>query len=196
MTKSKRWTVLNAEKVYENPWISLEHADVIAPTGNKGIYGKVHMKNLAIGILPIDESGWTWLVGQHRYCFDDYSWELPEGGGPRAEAPLESARRELAEEIGREAETYIPILENVQFSNSVTDELGFAYIAHNLRPCAARRDETELLEVRHLPLKQVFDMMDQGKLTDMFTVAMLSRAHYLAHTGQLPEEIARCFLDI
>ena len=196
MTKSKRWSVLSAETVYENPWISVEHANVVAPTGNKGIYGKVHMKNFAIGVLPIDEKGWTWLVGQHRYCFDEYSWELPEGGGPLTEPPIESAKRELAEEIGQEAGEFYPLLKDIRFSNSVTDEVGYARLAYNLRPCEGQADETELLEVQHLPLKHVFDLMDQGKLTDMFTVAMLSQAHYLAHTGKLPEEIARCFLEI
>lgn len=196
MDDSKRWTVLREDKVYETNWISVHDYDVIAPTGNPGVYGKVHIKNLAIGVLPIDEQGWTYLVGQNRFCFDAWSWELPEGGGNRSEPPLDSAKRELAEEIQIQAETYLPILENVHFSNSVTDEVGFAYIAWNLSPCAGKPDDTELLTVRHLPLKEVYHMMDQGILTDMFTVAMLSKAYYLANTGHLPKEIARAFPDV
>lgn len=196
MTERKSWKVVSEETVYENKWISVHHSDVIAPTGNPAIYGKVHMKGQAIGILPIDENGWTWLVGQQRFCFDEWTWELPEGGGLRTESPVITAQRELAEEISMSAENYFPLFENVQFSNSITDEIGHAYLAWGLSPCEGQPDETELLEIQHLPLKDVFKMLDQGKLTDMFTLAMLSRAHYLAHNNGLPEEIAKAFRDI
>lgn len=196
MTERKSWKVLREDTVYENKWISVHHADVIAPTGNPAVYGKVHMKGQAIGVLPVDENGWTWLVGQQRYCFDEWTWELPEGGGLRTEQPVVTAQREMAEEIGMQAVNYLPLFENVQFSNSITDEIGHAFLAWGLSPCEKCPDETELLEIRHLPLKEVFKMLDQGKLTDMFTLAMLSRAHYLAHTGGLPEEIAKAFRDI
>ena len=196
MTVRKSWKVLREELVYDNKWISVHDYDVIAPTGNTGVYGKVHMKGQAIGVLPIDENGWTWLVGQQRFCFDEWTWELPEGGGLKTEAALITAKRELAEEISMSAENYHPLFENIQFSNSITDEIGHAFVAWGLSPCDGEPDETELLEIRHLPLKEVFLMLDQGKLTDMFTLAMLSRAHYLAHTGGLPEEIAKVFRDI
>lgn len=195
MTKSKNaWQILSTKQVYDNPWIRLDHFDVIAPTGKQGIYGRIHFKNFAIGILPIDEDGHTWLIGQHRFCFDAYGWELPEGGGPRTDDPLASAKRELAEEAGLRAENYIQILNRSELSNSVTDEVAYAYIATGLSPAAAEtEDETEVLEQRRLPLKTVFDMVDAGEITDMFTLAILMRAYHLAHTGRLPEAVAQHF---
>lgn len=191
MSEKPGWKVMSKTRVYENPWLALDHHDVIAPTGNAGIYGKVHFKNLAIGVLPIDGEGHTWLVGQHRFCFDAWSWELPEGGGARTGDPLDAARRELAEETGIKAKTFIPLLSNIHLSNSVTDEVAFAYIATDLSPCSDYApDETELLEVRRVPLKTVFAMIDEGEITDMFTLAMLSRAYHLANTGRLPEAVA------
>src|ERR1700757_758785 len=93
------WTILGEKKVYDNKWIGITEYDVINPNGGKGIYGKVHFKNLAIGILPLDEELNTWLVGQYRFTLNAFSWEIPEGGGA-AEDPLGSASRELLEETG------------------------------------------------------------------------------------------------
>ncbi|MCB0513279.1 MAG: DNA mismatch repair protein MutT, partial [Bacteroidetes bacterium] len=67
--------------VYDTKWISVKHANIITPSQTKGIYGTVHFKNYAIGIIPIDKDGNTYLVGQYRYALNSYSWEIPEGGG-------------------------------------------------------------------------------------------------------------------
>ena len=196
MTESKKWTVLREEKVYETNWISVHDYDVIAPTGKQGVYGKVHIKQFAIGVLPIDENGYTYIVGQERFCFNQYSWELPEGGGSFNDAPIETARRELEEEANLAAEHYIPLFENAHFSNSMTDEIGYAFLAHGLSKSPGIPDDTEVLSVRHLPLKDLFTMADQGEITDMFTLAMLWRAYHLANIGRLPDEIARHFREI
>ena len=65
-TTDNPWKILGEKKVYDNPWIAVTEYDVINPAGGKGIYGKVHFKNLAIGILPLDEDLNTYLVGQFR----------------------------------------------------------------------------------------------------------------------------------
>ena len=194
MTNRKEWKILSEKQVYESKWITVRHHDVIAPTGNEGVYGAVHFKNLAIGVLPIDEDGYTYLVGQERFCFNAYSWELPEGGGERDVDPLETASRELAEEVNLKAGAYTPLFENVAFSNSVSDEIGSAYIATDLSPCPGEPDDTEVLAVKRLPVKDVFDMLGRGEITDMFTFAMMYKAHHMAHTGQLPEKICKAVL--
>ena len=92
---------INAEKlVYNNPWISLTEFDVINPGGGKGIYGKVHFKNVAVGVLVLDQDLNTYLVGQFRFTLNAYSWEMPEGGCLVGSDTLESAKRELLEETG------------------------------------------------------------------------------------------------
>src|SRR5690349_13764017 len=103
------WTTLSEKEVYDNPWINVTEYQVINPSGGRGIYGKVHFKNYAIGILPLDEELNTWLVGQYRYTIDQYSWEIPEGGGPLNISPLESAKRELLEETGLTASDWTEI---------------------------------------------------------------------------------------
>src|SRR5262249_39331018 len=91
------WTTLSRRPVYENRWIAVREAQVIRPDGQPGISGVVHFKHTAVGVLPVDEQGRVWLVGQYRYPLGIYSWEIPEGGGHEGEPPEETARRELRE---------------------------------------------------------------------------------------------------
>lgn len=171
------WTTLSNTTVYENPWIKVEHREVIAPTGKRGIYGLVHMQNRAIGIIPVDAEGYTWLVGQYRYATEEYSWEIPMGGGPRSETPLESAQRELEEEVGLVAANWALILE-LQLSNCVTSERAWIFIARDLTATQCQPDETEQLTLRRLPLEEAIDMAATGKITDAVSVAGLLRLAY------------------
>ena len=93
------WKILGEKKIYENPWIKITEFDVVNPSGGKGIYGKVHLQNIATGALPLDEALNIYLVGQYRFTIDRYSWEIPEGGGKMGVDPVESAKRELLERM-------------------------------------------------------------------------------------------------
>ncbi len=87
------WKTLSSEEKYDNPWINVTEYKVINPNGGNGIYGKVHFKNLAIGIIPLFDNGDTILVGQYRYPLNAYSWEIPEGGGKIGVDPIDSAKK-------------------------------------------------------------------------------------------------------
>lgn len=196
MSSESGWKILSKETVYETKWISIIHHDVIAPTGVEAVYGMVHHKQYAIGIMPLDENGYTYLVGQDRFCFNKLTWEFPQGGGPFEETPVETAKRELAEECKLKAGQYIPLYEDLQISNTVSDETGFAYLATDLSPTTGELDDTEKITVRHVPLKEAFAMMERGEIQDSYSVCMLTRGYLLAGTGRLPESIARFFRDI
>src|ERR1700733_13525661 len=129
--RTNPWTTLSTRAVYENPWIAVREDQVLRPDGQPGIYGVVHFKNRAVGVLPIDESGRVWMVGQYRYTLGCYSWEIPEGGCPENEEPEEAARRELREETGLEA-GLLELIGTSHLSNSVSDELGIIYRATDL----------------------------------------------------------------
>ncbi|MFM9838912.1 MAG: NUDIX domain-containing protein [Cyclobacteriaceae bacterium] len=164
------WKTISTEDIYENPWIKLEHHQVINPAGGKGIYGKVHFKNKAIGIVALDENKNTWLVGQHRYTLNEWSWEIPEGGGPIGTDPLESAKRELKEETGLTANKWTQII-RTHLSNSVSDEEGFIFLAEELTHGKAELEETEAdLKVWKLPFAEALDMVMKGKITDSLSV--------------------------
>ena len=122
------WTILEAQDVYDNPWIHVTEYKVLNPYGGNGIYGKVHFKNRAIGVVPLDEALNTYLVGQYRFPINQYSWEIPEGGCPHEEDSLQAAQRELLEETGLKAAHWQKIAD-IHLSNSVSDEAGSLYIA-------------------------------------------------------------------
>jgi 8-oxo-dGTP pyrophosphatase MutT (NUDIX family) len=166
------WTDLSSKVVYENPWIQVLHNEVVTPKGQQGIYGKVCFKNLAIGIVPIDENGDTWLIGQYRYPLDEYSWEIPMGGGPLGLPMLASAQRELQEETGLSAGRW-EYLMRLHTSNSVTDEVGHVFVAMDLTQGDTAFEDTEQLLIRKLPLDDAVEMVMQGEITDAISVAAL-----------------------
>jgi 8-oxo-dGTP pyrophosphatase MutT (NUDIX family) len=186
-TDPRRWTIRTARTVFETKWIAVRDYAAIAPTGAPSPYGMVHMKNLALGVLPIDDRGCTILVGQQRFVFGRYSWELPEGGGALDRPPLEGAQRELSEEAGLKAAHWAPLLADVHLSNSVTDERAYAFLAWGLSPDTTwEKDDSEDLAVRRVPFAEAVRMAVSGEITDAFSLVMLLKADHLARTGALP----------
>lgn len=181
--KKNPWTRLTERKIYENPWIRLDEHEVINPSGGNGIYGKVSFKNKAIGILPIDQEGNTWLVGQYRYTLDLYSWEIPMGGVPLNEPTEEGALRELKEETGLVAK-HLEHLCTIHTSNSVTDEVGDVFVASNLEEGNPEFDETEDIKIKKLPFAEALNWVMEGKITDSLSVAaILKYARIIEQNG-------------
>ncbi|WP_295649679.1 NUDIX hydrolase [uncultured Mucilaginibacter sp.] len=172
------WKITSQKEIYSNPWIGLTEYQVINPSGNPGIYGKVHFKNVAIGVFPLDDDLNTYLVGQFRFALGQYSWEMPEGGGPLGTEPLESAKRELLEETGLKANDWSE-LQRIHLSNSVSDELGIVYLARGLEQFEAEPEDTEQLEVRKIPFEKVYEMVCNNEITDSLTVAAVLKIKVL-----------------
>jgi len=184
MEETNPWVTLESKEIYTNNWIQLTEHQVINPSGGTGIYGEVHFKNLAIGILPLDEQLNTWLVGQYRYPIKAYSWEIPEGGGPLDHLPLDSAKRELQEETGLIATDWIE-LQRMHLSNSVSNELAIIYIARGLTIGAAAPEETEELIIRKVHFSEAYDMVINGQITDSMSVAAILKTKILLQEGKL-----------
>jgi 8-oxo-dGTP pyrophosphatase MutT (NUDIX family) len=172
------WQITAEKEIYSNPWIGLTEYQVINPAGNPGIYGKVHFKNYAIGIVALDDELNTYLVGQYRFALGEYSWEIPEGGGPLGTDPLESAKRELLEETGLKAAHWREI-QRMHLSNSVSDELCIIYLAKGLEQHEAEPEDTEQLIVKKLPFKQVYEMVCHGEILDSVTVGAVLRVQLM-----------------
>lgn len=177
------WTILSSQQIYENPWIELTEHQVLNPAGGEGIYGVVHFQNLAIGVVPY-ENGNVWMVGQYRFPHNAYSWEIPEGGGPMGEDPLDSAKRELKEETGLEAESYTTLFE-MDLSNSVTDERGIVYLATGLTKGEAEPEDTEELRLQKLPLQTLYEMVERREIRDSLTVTAIYKLVLMREKGEL-----------
>ena len=173
------WRRVSSQSVYDNRWISVTHQQVITPAGSEGIYGVVHFKTRAIGIIPIDQHGYTWLVRQFRYTLNQPLWEIPMGGGVLDENPLLAAQRELKEETGYSARDWRELM-RLHISKSVTDEEGVVFIARDLIGGEQRLEHTEAdLEVLRLPFTEAVQWVMQGKITDVISCAGLLKAHAL-----------------
>ncbi|MDP9483667.1 MAG: NUDIX hydrolase [Chloroflexota bacterium] len=159
---------------YDNAWIQVLHDEVTRPDGQPGIYGVVHFRNRAVGVVAVDDQDRVVLVGQHRYTMDHYSWEIPEGGVPIDEDPLDGARRELREETGLEAVAW-RLIGQIELSNSITDETGLFYLATGLTQGEAAPEATEDLRLRWVQFTEIPAMIDRGELPDALTQLALER---------------------
>ena len=168
------WKRLKSAVVYDNPWITVFDEKVLNPNGGESQYGRIHFKRKAIAIVPLDEDGNTWLVGQNRYTTDEYSWEVPMGGSDAGEDPIDTAKRELKEETGLTAGKLEQIM-RLHPSNSITDEEGFVFVATNLEQGETDFDDDENLQVRKLSLVDAIEMVKRNEITDAISVAALLR---------------------
>jgi 8-oxo-dGTP pyrophosphatase MutT (NUDIX family) len=169
------WRTLSSREVYENNCIRLREDEVVRPDGNPGIYGVVHFRNVAVGVLALEDDDSIYLVGQYRYTLDRYSWEIPEGGCPETEDTLSAAQRELEEETGLRAQTWKQLGE-AHLSNSVTDELAVWFLAVGLTRGKHSPEGTEKLEVRRVPFDEALRMVLAGEITD--ALSMLAIMQY------------------
>ena len=176
--KKNPWNTIKGDVKFETPWISVSKYEVLNPAGKPGIYGVVNFKNLAVGILPLDSEYNTWLVGQWRYPLNQYSWEIPEGGGPLGADPLITAKKELKEETGIVAQKYTAIC-HMHTSNSATDEEAFIFLAQDLQYTAAEPEETEDLEIKKMPFAEAYQMVMEGKITDSLSMVAILKTKIL-----------------
>jgi ADP-ribose pyrophosphatase len=177
------FTVRATRQVYDNRWINVVEHDVVTPAGTPGIYGVVHFKNRAVGVVPY-EDGHLWLVGQHRFPLDQYSWEIPEGGAPHDEALEEAAHRELEEETGLRA-AHLEEIVRMHLSNSVSDELAVIFLARGITAGMSAPEETEELAVKRVSLDEAYRMVSAGEITDSMSVAAIFKLVLMRSEGAL-----------
>jgi 8-oxo-dGTP pyrophosphatase MutT (NUDIX family) len=171
-THKNAWKKLSTTIPYSNPWIEVQHHEVLNPSGGEGIYGQVNFKNIAVGVVPVDAEGNTYLVGQFRFPLEEYSWEIPEGGCPLGEDVLAAAKRELLEETGLLAQNWT-MISRIHTSNSVCNEVGFIFLAENLTQGEASPEETEDLKIKKVTLKEAVELVMNNQITDSISIAGL-----------------------
>lgn len=178
------WKTLTNETVYDTPWISVSRHEVLNPHGNPGVYSVVHFKNYAVGVIPLDEELNTYLVGQYRYPLKQYSWEIIEGGCPKSEKPEDAARRELHEEAGISADN-LKLIQTMHLSNSATDEIAYIYVATGLTFHQSEPEDTEELDIKKVSLKEAYDLVMSGEITDSLSVAGIMKCWIMQQKGGL-----------
>ncbi|MBD81589.1 MAG: DNA mismatch repair protein MutT [Crocinitomicaceae bacterium] len=182
-TYPNHWKTIESKPVYQTPWIKVTDHKIIDPGGNPGQYGVVTFKNLAVGVIPLDQENNTWIVGQFRYPLNEYSWEIPEGGGALQLPPIDSAKRELLEETGITAKDWELILE-MDLSNSASTEKAFIYVARDLNFQTAEPDENEDLQILKIPFDELYKRVVSGEIRDSLTVAGVLRLKLMLNDNQ------------
>jgi len=187
------WRDAGSTTLFENPWMRLTRHDATAPTGHKADYVVMRPQNMSVGVLPLHADGTVTLVGQQRFALMNWSWEMPEGGAPFSEDPLEGARRELAEEAGLAAAQW-RLAYRAEMTNSITDERAMAWLAWDFTEVPIAPDETEIIRVARVPFGDLLREIGRGSIRDMFTLATALRAYHMAREGELPPELAKAML--
>ncbi len=177
------WKTLDSKIVYENAWIRVREDEVLRPDGKPGIYGVVETR-IATAAVAMNTEGEVYLIGQYRYPHGWYSWELPEGGSDEGETALEAIQRELKEEAGLEADSWVQLGGDIHLSNCHSSEVAYAFLATGLKEGESAPDPTEKLQIKKLPLEEALGLVDSGQIKDALTIIALERAW--KHLKQVP----------
>ena len=169
------WKTLDSRPIYENPWISVREDKVTRPDGMEGIYGVVATR-IATGVVALTPDRQVYLVGQHRYPFNQYSWEIIEGGSDPTESALDAARRELREEAGLEAQEWLQLGQEFHLSNCYSSEVGVIFLARHLREVESEPDGTEDLRLTRASFEECISLVDNGFIKDSVSIIGLLRA--------------------
>jgi 8-oxo-dGTP pyrophosphatase MutT (NUDIX family) len=175
-----RYELLATETVYEGRVITLVKDTVAMPEGGDSVREVVRHPG-AVAIVAVDDDGDVVLLRQYRHPVGGYLWELPAGlRDADGEPPLETAKRELAEEVQLAAERWS--LLTTSFSTpGFCDELVLVYLAEGLshadRPDGFTVEHEELdLRVERVPLEEAVQRVFSGDVRNAAAVIGLLAA--------------------
>ena len=131
----------------------------------------------ASAIVPLQEDGQVVMIRQYRHAAGGMIDEIPAGRLDPGEAPLDCARRELAEEVGREASQW-DRLGAIWTTPGFTDEKIHLFLARNLNPVSQALEHDEVIEVVHRPLEEALTMIRRGQIMDGKTICALMLANF------------------
>jgi ADP-ribose pyrophosphatase len=161
-------------ELYRGTRLSIEKREVTLPGGKVVERVMVHPGD-AVAILPVIGDASCYLLRQFRFAVGDYIYEAPAGTLNPGESPLNTARRELIEETGFQADTFIP--RGFIFTTpGFTDERIHLFEAHTLTPsCEYEKDEDEVIEVVKVTFTELDAMISDGRINDAKTICLAYR---------------------
>ena len=169
------WQLKTSRQVYKNPWLEIREDAVITPGGSDGIYGVVDTR-IATAVVALDDNKNVYLVGQYRYPTKHYSWEIVEGGCEGSDSALETAKRELREEAGLVAMDWMQLGDEIHLSNCISSEIGFIFLARDLKEVESSPEETEQLCLIKIPFAEALLRVESGEIRDSMSIIGLYRA--------------------
>lgn len=177
-----RESTIATRRLYEGKVLNLDIDRVRFPNGSTGELELIRHSG-ASAVLPFldepnDPSARIILIRQFRYAADRFLYEVPAGRLEAGEAPIECARRELAEETGCTAESIAPI-GGFFTTPGFIDEYSHLFIATGLTRGAPKPEVDEFIQQGSHPLQVALRMMDRGEIVDAKTMLALLTADRL-----------------
>jgi 8-oxo-dGTP pyrophosphatase MutT (NUDIX family) len=171
------WQTRSTARVFDNGRLRLYVDDVIQPDGAPGDYTYIELPWPVVAIVPVSDDQHVHMVRQWRYPWRRNSWEIPAGHGESAEEPLDSAKRELAEEVGLQASAWEPL--GVGFISAALSTQYHLFLASGLSPTttAHHRDGAEQDMISQVvPLSEAVAAAMDGRIQGALSVIGLLRA--------------------
>ena len=183
MTNAKRgpYEVVSSRNAYRNPWISVREDKVIRPGGKEGFFGVIEMK-AGSSVLALTEQKEVYLVKEYKYGIERESTEVMSGALEAEETPLEAAKRELKEELGLEADTWVD-LGMVDPFTTVVHSPNYMFLALGVKEGDNSPDEGEVLEVIKVPLSKAVDMAMRSDITHSASCVLILKAEKYLRDG-------------
>lgn len=163
--------------------LSVDTVDL--PNGHRADLEILHHPGGA-AVVALDERGQVCLLRQYRHAVGGYVWELPAGRLEPDEPPLETARRELAEEAGVAASSLSSLGVSVSSPGVFTEKIHL-FLATGLHVVPTAREAAEVFEVHWLPLEEAVRRCLEGEIDDSKTVVGLLRTHHRKRLEARPE---------
>lgn len=135
-------------------------------------------------ILPLFDNGDICLVRQFRYAYGQELLELPAGKLEPGEDPFDAAKRELTEECGLTADTFID-LGKLYPTVGYCSEVIHIWAATGLKETDMHLDEDEFLTPRRIPLAEAYRMVMDGEIRDGKTVMGVLKLKAMIDEGKV-----------
>jgi 8-oxo-dGTP pyrophosphatase MutT (NUDIX family) len=174
------WTIKETTQKYRHKLIEVYEDQVIKPDGSPGIYATIKV-NPGVSVLALDEGGAAYLAREFRYAIGAKSLEAVSGAIDEGEQPIDSARRELKEELGIEAGEWTE-LGRVDPITSIINSPSFLFLARNLTLKEKRQEGSERIEAVKVPLAEAVRMVIDSEITHGASCVLILRA--LAHVSK------------
>ena len=170
---------ISSEPVFRGRLLDVRRDEVQLPDGTTTVREYIRHPGAAV-MVPLLENGDLLFLRQYRYAVGEVMVELPAGKLDPGEDPLDTARRELAEETGYTCERLVR-LGLIHPCIGYSDERIAVYLATGLKPAKAEGESDEFLEPFELSLEEALTWIEQGRITDVKTIiALYWTERYLA----------------